>query len=282
MKKNTKVLFVLLVVLVASILIFRACSQSQNDDLSSYDSVVTYVVNFAQTEEEPMSIQLGVSPNGTAYIPSEIEGVDDYIWTGWLTEDGAQFDFNTIVKEDITLTGTYYPDVNHNGIVDGTTDDPMVVYQFVHANGVVMQTESFFGTDYEFDYSDSIYDYPSSEDDSQIFLGWIENWSESEDGGLLTCVLTPDLAVDINNNDLVDGSAEDPYVYYIFLMEDGSTLLELRRLTTDSEVKVDSVTYPAVSKENFLGWDETASVNEDGCTVHTYTPVIVVDETAAD
>ena len=264
---------------LACMLIFSGCKDKTDNHLSEQrNPVATDVVNFSQQENEPLTFQLEVTDEGKVIVPIDGTKMDGFIWTGWVTEDGKEFDFTSKVTDDITLTCTFYPDANNNGIVDRTPEDPVTIYQFYHSAGFVMQTEAFFGKDVAFDYNDSTYGYPASEDDGQIFLGWLLERTESEDGAVITCALMPNLAPDRNNNDLADGSKEDPYVYYVFLMEDGRVLLEIEWISGEKAVNVADVTYPGVTKDKMLGWIESVSTNEAGYVVHTFTPNLAEGE----
>lgn len=277
-----------ILLLVCTLILCGCRNNSDSDDLEatqkqaegSGPAVITYVINFSHMDEEPVTFRIAVTEDGKAIIPPDLDTVEDAIWSGWLTEDGELFDFETKVSEDMTLSCVYSPDENNNGIPDRTPEDPVTIYQFYHANGFVMQSEIFFGKDVAFNYTDSAYSYPTSDGDGQVFLGWLSNRTESEDSAVVTYALTPNLAPDRNNNDLADGSQEDPYVYYVFLMEDGTTLLEIEWLSGEKTVRIEDVTYPGVTKDHFLGWVESVSTNEDGYSVHTYTPNLVKNESA--
>lgn len=280
-------LLLLLVLICASLV--RACGGPSNeidqDNIlsdgdapvtdGSYIATVTYVVNFPDSGEEPITFVLQAASDGKALIIPEVEDTDDTVWSGWFTEDGEPFDFDTVLTRDTTICCSYYDDLNNNEIADGTADDPITVYQFLNLNGAPMFTQKLFGLGAEFDYSAPEYAFPQGPDDGYVFLGWTESRSVSEDGGVMTVALTPELASDRNNNDLVDGSAEDPYVYHIFLAQDGSMLEEIRWLSGEDPVKTDEIACPTTTKQRLVGWNREESKNEAGNTVYTYTPKIV-------
>jgi len=285
-KKKQFIITLLPILLIALIFLLRACGGQRSDipgaDNDSamqegdiYIATVTYVITQPGSEHEPITFQLDAAPNGKAVIPPEMEDMESVVWSGWLTEDGSVFDFDTVLEQDITLYCSCWMDENNNNVADGTSMDPITIYQFRHANGSVLFSKSFFGHDVEFDYNVPEYAFPQSEDDGYIFLGWVEDRSATEDGGTVTVALTPNLASDRNNNDLIDGSAEDPYIYHIFLAQDGAVLEEIRWLAGDAEVKGDNIACPTTTKQKLVGWDRTESQNESGNTVYTYTPIIV-------
>lgn len=268
----------LFLLVVFCICIVRGCNSNGSSLNGSYVdrdyiATVTYVITLPDQNEEPITYVLKAASNGKAIIP-DIEDTDDTIWSGWFTEDGETFDFNTVLTKDLTIYGAYYYDENNNDIVDGSPEDPITVYQFLNVNGAPMLTKRFLGLDAEFDYSTPEYAFPQSEDDGYIFLGWIESRSVSEDGGAVTVMLTPNLASDRNNNNLIDGSVEDPYIYHVFLAQDGTVLEEIKWLTGEAEVKTDDIACPTTTKQKLVGWDRTESQNDAGNTVYTYTPII--------
>lgn len=269
----------LLILLVLLVGLYQRCDRKNIGDTTATDErtigrpyTITYIVNFFDTQDEPTQFQLETDVNGRVIIPPSIEDVEGSIWSGWLTQEEVLFDFDTPATGDMTLHSNYLPDENNNDLVDGTVEDPIVVYQFWHSKGFVMQANTVFGSEEQSDYQYTNVKYPASPDDGQIFLGWLARRTADQDGGRVTVDLTPDLAPDRNNNDLVDGTTQDPYVYYIFLKEDGSVLKEVEWLTGDRQIFPEDVVYPVAEQQEFMGWEKTESVNEDGFTVHTYTP----------
>lgn len=241
----------------------------------SYIATVTYVVNFPGTDDEPITFVQQAAPNGQALIIPEVEDTEDTVWSGWFTEDGQPFDFNTVLTEDTTICCSYYDDLNNNNVADGTGADPITVYQFLNSNGAPMFTKKLFGLDAELDYTQPEYAFPQAEDDGYVFLGWTEERTVSEDRGIMTVALTANLASDRNNNDVVDGCEEDPYVHHIFLDQDGAVLQEIRWLAGEEPVKTEEIACPTTTEQKLVGWDRTESQNEVGETVYTYTPRIM-------
>lgn len=241
----------------------------------SYIATVTYVINFPGTDEEPITFVQQAAPNGKAMAIPEVVDTDDTVWSGWFTEDGQTFDFNTVLKKDTTIFCYYYDDLNNNNIADGTGADPITVYQFMNLNETPMFSKTLFGLDAEFDYSQPEYAFPQGENDGYVFLGWEAEKTVSDDGGVMTVALTPNLAADRNNNDLVDGSNEDPYARHIFLDQEGSVLKEIRWLVGEEPIKTEEIACPTTSKQKLIGWNRTESTNDAGETVYTYTPKIV-------
>lgn len=267
-------------VLAALILLLCACGKGDSGETlpgtepeSPYIATVTYIVS-TPGEEEPMTFVLEASPEGKAEVLTDIGDTENTVWSGWLTAEGEAFDFDTVLQEDVTLYGVYYADENNNEIPDGTPEDPITVYEFRHAAGFAMLTETFFGLDAELDYTAEAYRHPDSQEDGVVFTGWAEERTVSEDGGTVTVLLTPELADDRNNNGIVDGSKKDPFVYHIFLDRDGNVLTEIQWLSGDEEVNPEDIVCPTAGGEKLMGWNRAKSQNNAGNTVYTYTPEI--------
>jgi len=284
MRKKHLLIFLLPILLIVSILLLRSCDKADTDDVPAgslpvvqddgqYVPSVSYLIRLSPTDEDPASLTLEVSPSGKAYVPSHINDMEDVIWSGWLTEEGEPFDFDTVLTQDLTLYCVYWDDQNNNNIIDGSASDPITVYEFWH-NDYKMLTRTFFGQDVELDYHTPEYAFPQSEGDGYVFLGWAESRFVSDDGGKTKVILNPELAADRNNNDLADGSDDDPFVYHVFLDQDGTVLEEKRWLAGEPEIQADDIACPTTTKQKLVGWIRSESTNEAGNVVYTYTPDI--------
>ena len=288
-KKIQLLVALLLVLVLVCACLVRSCADpgsdngpnsgiSAGDDATlpagSYLATVTYVVNFPGTDEEPITFVQQAAPTGKAVLIPEVQDTEDTVWSGWVTEDGEPFDFDTVLTEDITICCYFYEDLNGNNFADGTASDPITVYRFVNLNGSPMLTQKLFGLDAQLDHTKPEYAFPQGADDGYIFLGWTEEKTVSEDAGIMTVTLKPEIASDRNNNDLVDGSDEDPYVHHIFLDQNGALLEEILWLDGEEPVTAEDVACPTTTKQKLVGWEQTESENDAGETVFTYTPII--------
>ena len=282
-KKNLLILL-LPVLLIICILLLRTCDKNTNvndvqgssipvSDNAAYVPKVTYQIRLAENDEDPAVFSLDASPSGKAYIPAQVNDMENVVWSGWLTEEGQPFDFDTVLTQDVTLYCIYWDDQNNNNIVDGSESDPITIYEFWH-NDFKMLSRTVFGKNAELDYTAPEYSFPQSEDDGYVFLGWTVSESVT-DGGKTTVILRPQIAADRNNNDLADGSADDPYEYHIFLDQDGAVLEEKRRLAGEEEIQTEDVACPTTTKQKLVGWERSESRNEEGNVVYTYTPDII-------
>lgn len=281
-KKSQLTVALLLVMVLVGACVARACSRNQSGQNAvdtfpegAYLATVTYVVNFPSTGEEPIIFVQQVAPNGKPIQIPEIADTDDLIWSGWYTEEGEPFNFDAVVTKDCTVSCYYYEDQNNNNIADGTGSDPITIYCFLNLNGSVMFEQKLFGLNAELDYTTPDYSFPQGENDGYVFLGWNEERTVSENGGVMTVTLKPSLAADRNNNDLVDGSDEDPYTYHVFLDQEGNVIQEILWLDGEEPVKTEDVACPTTSQQKLTGWERTEFINEYGEQVYTYFPQIV-------
>lgn len=121
--------------------------------------------------------------------------------------------------------------------------------------------------------------------ENTVWSGWLTADGEAFD---FDTVLTEDVTLysvyytDENNNDIPDGSAEDPITVYEFQHAAGFTMLTEKFFGLDPEFDYSAkeYRYPDSQEDGciFQGWTESRTVSEDGGTVTVLlTPVLAPD-----
>lgn len=237
---------------------------------------VTYVITFEDQSQTQININVGLDYKA-AILPA-IGDTEITIWSGWLDANGNPYDFDTVLSEDITLYCTFWPDINNNGLVDGTMADPLLIFKVMHQNGFVMETHQYYeGQTEDFDINDIT--YPATPTDGQLFVRWDERMEIDAETFTITVTYTPVIVADRNNNDIEDGADGDRFTYYIFEKQDGTELGRVDWLDGDPDVDPDDYRPTLAENEVFVRWDHDVAVDAQTYTITiTYTAVVILDE----
>lgn len=168
-------------------------------------------------------------------------------------------------------------DRNDNGVQDGSAEDPYFYYYIKHGEQTLNEkTEYLTGeeTPNKELYKEQII---SELGEHEKFMGWDDSASNVDENVYIYEAI---VIIDRNNNNVHDGTPEDPFTYYLFLDHNGNTVLSENRLAGEDEILPENVVCPVDGSkfEVFVEWDETVVTDADNTVHKTYTAKVIVDE----
>ena len=202
----------------------------------------------------------GLQWDGYWYVAEYDNEINDFVIS---TEP---YDFSQDLEPGtLWLYANFWYDVDGNGKEDGTAADPFYQYVFTVGNTLVPY-ENYLEADAFDPYAQP---YPTNNKDGLAFTGWklkSEATDVDQNGNIIERLywFEPTFADDRNNNEIADGSAEDPFEWYIYLNEKGEELLNEQWLAGDAIPSYTS------AHPYFWKWDYNKTTNEAGEVVHIY------------
>ncbi len=158
---------------------------------------------------------------------------------GWYLND-VKYDFSKAVTSDIVLVAKYGADIDNDGKVDGSEEDPWLIYVWKDADGTQLHFATILSGA-----AMPTYTISDSTDNNKFFAGW----TEAVDG--YTTTYTAKWAEDINNNDVDDASETGT----VTLIKEGEGNVTLAPAGKAELIKQEGNVYTYL-------WDSTADANK--------------------
>lgn len=189
---------------------------------------------------------------------------------GWNKEAGLRGEY-----VEYTYTPNVITDRNNNLKHDGSVDDPYTYYVYQYGD-VILYNDNWLAGEAK----------PNGEIYKQKVLDMLVehqrfmNWSTEFDQEANKWTFSANVITDRNMNDKHDGSAEDPYTYYVYIDHNGVKVLNENRLASEGEILPENVecTIDTGKFEVFKGWGEPVTEDLGNGNVRlTYTANVIVD-----